>query len=594
VTNLGGFYMFSRVRLICIAVVGFCAWQPAFSQVSEAPMLYPQSYQCPSSPEDHSAALNGLLELQSKLREVACGNEKLTTSLDQIAKLAGDDRKKFLAIIGSNENQRLSPADADFVRNYSTTVTETVGGFMSLLQPTGDRQGFFGFGGKDICQLSEPTRAEMVAKTSVLVSEVTSLVSKVAGPYGVPIAIGGQVLSGFLQGMSNFFTKSQVINFSKLENRLLYSESLCIFNGLDAEARQLLAPREHLRGLRAAESFAVAKLEEFQESCEECATLIQEYVPPSADQDFTDVLPQIAVSPALEKLRGLQETVKDSSLVETQENLDALIWISREVERYEALEQAPSGGIATGELQSLKIKMREFFQRAGGSFLTWFIRDEFPRNVKQLERSLRTLRVRAADGSRLPTLNDETLMDHIGTKSLWNLALLNQELDRVEMNSLLVNNVQWIYDDWRLLELRLASYDEYCKFYSEAALTSSQIFRQCQNNDYGPVFEMKNYVARTAVQLSPVIAHPDYPKHLGPHQLSLAFYKSYLNGMDDIEENGGAAESFIQSFATVYRDVAKRPYSSWQDQLDAEIANWREKRPADILEFGAPVLTDPN
>ncbi len=192
--------------------------------------------QCPAVSEDFAQLLAKVDALKASIKNEANCKE-VARSVDR--KLGGlqADREGFLDLIKKAQAAPLSDAESKAVADYASSVTERISALIDLI--TQSNHCFQDNAGK-----------EALTSLSGFVSEAASLLSSVAGPWGAPISIGGQIISGFLTGLDKVIKSRVGYDFNDQSQWMSYVQTLCTYYALRQDVQALLHPEERIAELQ--------------------------------------------------------------------------------------------------------------------------------------------------------------------------------------------------------------------------------------------------------------------------------------------------------------------------------------------------------
>jgi hypothetical protein len=209
--------------------------------------------ECPSVANEFKPLIANLNRLKTDIKK----NANCQPVFEQVSRY-GDQvqqgRDKYLKLTKDNKGKVLTAQDTKFIKDYAQNATQYAFTLLDMVT------------GRSTCFESDK-KNEGLLFASTLIHEVTSLASAVAGPYGAPISVVGNLISGFFTGMHSISQNRAGYKFEDPESRQQYVENLCTYYSMQEELNKLLDPRSHRENL---ETIAVAVTEHLTEVVEEC------------------------------------------------------------------------------------------------------------------------------------------------------------------------------------------------------------------------------------------------------------------------------------------------------------------------------------
>lgn len=194
-----------------------------------------ETLKCPSVNEDFSRVLTKLATLKSAIKKDANCRE-LSNRMRDVEKLSLD-RNRFVELVTKAKSETLTEREVKDISSYVENATLRVGNLIELISNSG---GCFEDDKKD----------QTLTLLSGFVSEATGLLSQISGPWGAPIAMGGQILSTFITSLDKVMKNHAGYDFRQRDQWTAYVQNLCTYQNLRAEINTLLHPQEHLDTLR--------------------------------------------------------------------------------------------------------------------------------------------------------------------------------------------------------------------------------------------------------------------------------------------------------------------------------------------------------
>ena len=159
-----------------------------------------QVAQCPAVGEDYEKMVAKLDTIKAAIKDT--GNcKQVTLAVDTLQKLLDEDRQKALDIAKSSGENGLSKEDSEFIKNYAEGLTKKVASLSDLFLHSN--------------QCFQEDAPDPLSSLSGFVGEASSLIGSVAGPWGAPIALAGNVVAGFLSGLNEIMNSRAGYDFTK-------------------------------------------------------------------------------------------------------------------------------------------------------------------------------------------------------------------------------------------------------------------------------------------------------------------------------------------------------------------------------------------
>ena len=135
------------------------------------------------------------------------------------------------------------------VEKFSKTVSQSIADVVSSLE-------------KSNC-LSVSDKKSILATASGMLQEVTAVGSVFAGPYALPLAVGGSIVTGIFKGIDSIISKRKAgYDFvNSEEDRLLFSSFICTYENIRKEIDDSSFPYERLAGFQILKDVYADKIE---------------------------------------------------------------------------------------------------------------------------------------------------------------------------------------------------------------------------------------------------------------------------------------------------------------------------------------------
>ncbi len=561
------------IALSTFAITAF-AQNPAY--ISRA---YTPEFQCPETHPEYTRLLKNLREFQAKLKaDSEC--QSLSLDMDKFTNLLGEKRESFLDTISKNEDGVLSADSAQEIQSYTSEVTEQVSTLISLIS---NADGGFLFN-RDRCSLSEEDRFSAVQRVTSAAYEASKLISKVAGPYGVPISIAANTAFGVIQGLQNFIKKSEPIDFDQPEKREFFAESLCLFSSFEAEIRKLNNPQGHINSLRTVKENAEKAINQIRYLCPDCNDIFDfEFIDTDDEEELDEQnaeLKDLVVK--VNEATGLR-TKLGSRSIEAKENL---AWVNEELIKFSSILDFPTKGIGPRELQSIKLILSDFLLKtASPGFLNWYLRKShdsisttnnyiagtFNEMIRQLEPT----------GISIDLLLPENPLSpygptgyHFYDLDIVYLYFINTSVEKYDYSPSFYSVLIETFEQWKLAEQNAGIVAEYCSFFAKNLFYPRQVQKVCESNSRK---DSDSNVAYKAFFLADIFEASKELSVKGPFDFSLSYHIEsfpvdlvgvFLNTDRLIEESlSGNSMNLISEKENESSDV----YTNWQDASEAHV-----------------------
>lgn len=333
----------------------------AFAQIG-TPREYPV-VACPAVPAEFGTAIDQLTALRAEVKQSAhC--EPIRMEAGELSNLIDSDRRsRFLEIVRTNRDRSLNPEDSRFLSSYAEEVSNYSLRLVTLLR------------GRNDCFNADQGGIGISALTTI-VHETTSLLSQVAGPYGIPIAIGGNVLTGILRGVQAFEASRSGYRFDEVRDRRAFSEQLCVFQLYRQNLNDLIYPEVRLRAMNRLENHLSGKIREITGSCAACTELMPELLGLiNATNPSRTSSPELTEALA-SRISEIDREFRRPLGAELWQALRTLAWTRTEQRRLQAIAELNSRSLGQSELLRLKGELEYFFfEREAPRFLQWQVQE---------------------------------------------------------------------------------------------------------------------------------------------------------------------------------------------------------------------------
>lgn len=211
---------------------------------------------CPAISEDFSQLLTRLDALKATIKKGANCKDidtTITSKFDGITKT----RDRFLELIKKSQTETLTESEVKEIGSYADQVTTKVASIIDLMTNANS------------CFESDADKKALTS-LSGFVSEAATLLSQVAGPWGAPVAIGGQIISGFISGLDKILKSRAGYDFSDRAQWIAYIQNLCTYTAIRQNAEALLHPQDRISTLQSIASKLDQNMTAIAGVCPEC------------------------------------------------------------------------------------------------------------------------------------------------------------------------------------------------------------------------------------------------------------------------------------------------------------------------------------
>ena len=298
---------------------------------AHAALETPQVLKCPAVPAAYTKMITDLNVIKTAIkRDAAC--ETVQTEVSSLESLIGTRRKVILDLIQKGKDkQSLDEAELQTVRSYVEDVTKKVFATAELLDRNSQ------------CFDSDKKNFGL-ADLASLTLDATSLAQRLAGPWAIPVALGGQVLSGIMQGLDKV-VKNHGYDFAKLDQRQNYVQSLCTYYNYRKDIDNLLYPKRRAVQLAQLQTSLDKSLATMVNGCDGCKQIM-------------DLYPNKGIYGNQDRLNALVSSTNDTHLrplgTYTIQTLGSLKWVNSEIIRVqeEMNDEASIGRDLVSEVKS--------------------------------------------------------------------------------------------------------------------------------------------------------------------------------------------------------------------------------------------------
>lgn len=496
--------MYARFAALALTVLSSSVWA---QNTNEIYRLFPV-LECPAIGEEYEKMISRLDSIKAAIKEDAnCNN--VTMEVKSLEDLVVKDRQAVLAIVNGKEDEPLTAEQAAKLRDYAENVTKKVAAVNDLFMRT--TQCF-----------KEDEVDKQLSSLSGFVSEASQLVSSVAGPWGAPIAMAGNVIAGFLTGLDQIFKSHEGFDFDKREEWMSYVQNLCTYYSYRDQIDHLLNPQARISQLQTLQSTLDGQIQTMIDTCTECRTIESAY---NANRAAGATRIQSIVDP---QVRAADQNHSRPYGTYILQSLGLRDWVVSEVERIRR-ESASYWGDVSGRhlLYLAKEQIEEFL-----------LTHEAPRF---LEFQGYTSRRDFAEFSYFSGDQGRYLYEEIERA---NAQVIQAKVDRRAWNdpvqyfrSLVLNPLQfevlpsdetaddlrysWLhFRDQSLMRLRKAQtstqvLQSFCSFFKHAGQFSPDVRANCSNPMIRELIKVENAI-EAEIQASPALQNGERPMTINP------------------------------------------------------------------------------
>lgn len=511
--------MTQRLLLTLLAVfsVGVAA-----QSSNEIYRLFPV-LECPAIGDEYEKMIARIDSIKAAIKEDA-NCENVTLEVKSLEDLVVKDRKAVLDIVngvseeeGDNSSQNqllgqertLTADQSRQVREYAENVTKKVAAITDL------------FTRSNQCFKADHAKEQLLS-LSGFVSEASQMVGSMAGPWGAPIAIAGNVIAGFLSGLDAIFNKRAGFDFEQREQWMSYVQNLCTYHSYREQIDHLLNPKARISQLQSLGSTLDTQLQLMTANCRDCREIVTAY------NENRGMDPE-----QLRALVSIKIMTADASFTKpygsyTLQNLGLRDWVRDEVRRIERDAQSYWGDVSGRHILYLAKEEIESFliAREAPRFLEhqlgksqedfakfeYFVQDQGRQLYDEIER-----------------LSPHAIPEKVNHRDWSDPILYFRPLVLKEVNFAVLPQTEeaedvrysWMhYRDQGLLMLRTAQtstqvMQAFCSFFKNAGQYSASIRQQCAADWFRELIVSENKIEQEIV-LSPALIDGDQPMAINP------------------------------------------------------------------------------
>ncbi len=237
-------------------VLVLATWSSFALAVTVPPPILSATVQCPAIGENFSKLIAKLDAIKASVREGAnCSN--VAMKVKSLEDLLVKDREKIEEIIVVGRQQPLTAEQTEAVKQYAEQITTKVTALYDL------------FSGSNKCFNDDDAETRM-AGLAGFVGEASRLIGSLTGPWGTPIALGGQVIAGFLTGLDKVVKSRAGYNFSKREAWTQYVQNVCTYHSYRDQIEHLLDPQSRIAQLNGIKNILDLNIKKMSADCGDC------------------------------------------------------------------------------------------------------------------------------------------------------------------------------------------------------------------------------------------------------------------------------------------------------------------------------------
>jgi hypothetical protein len=232
-------------------VIALLASQTAYATEEPFKML-----RCPAVPQVYTQMITDLSLLKTAIkRDAACA--PVQGEVNSLSSLLNERRQEVVDLMEKSKKEPLTEKDLGVVKKYLEDVTKKVFSTADLLSRN------------DNC-FSSDNQALGLSDLASITLDASALASSVAGPWSAPISLGGQAIAGIMQGLDKVMKNKRGYDFSKVEQRQSYVQSLCAYYNYRQDIDHLLFPDQRVAQLQDLRHTLTTNLNGMVANCPEC------------------------------------------------------------------------------------------------------------------------------------------------------------------------------------------------------------------------------------------------------------------------------------------------------------------------------------
>lgn len=523
---------------------------------------YKTKYQCPVSHPEYKKVLTELKDVQSRISSQSQCKE-FSIDIKAMTELLTTKRKGFLDTINANKDKLLSPEATKGLQDYSSEVSEKA---LSIIDYVANNEGGSiseSLFGTNRCILKESDKYDLISRTSSVVYEASNLLSLVSGPYGAPIAIGGNILAGVIKGVGTYLDKKKTFDFDDLDKRIFFSDTLCLYYQYQVEIDQLIHPQQTLDSFKKLDAHLRDKLSTLSEKCPECKELISQ-------------LQNGAVDNA--RIKEIDSKYSEPWGSHTKHAFDTLIWLKDQITKFSSIVNFPTHGIESSEIQFINVNISKFlFELSAPQFLDWYLYN-FDKVEKKLASSVQTT-VKNLDSHWINTFMYQHMISAYPQVpvAVTPLLYVADNNPKYATNPTFNYDFTELYRTWKLMESTQDIVEEYCNFFKQSSNYPKSIKSKCEGKK---IKQSSDTTGWYAVGMELARSEMQNPLVLDFYEVNIAKYIKLLG--DDaktvvnnrIDWSNIYAQSSLANLSLKSKKTSTLPLRNWSEELDQQFMLW--------------------
>ncbi|MFZ4715878.1 MAG: hypothetical protein ACOYL6_19300 [Bacteriovoracaceae bacterium] len=138
--------------------------------------------------------------------------------------------------------------------------------------------------------LDDKNKASFMSNLSGVVKEVATIVGGVAGPYGVAVSLGGNIIASAITGIDKYYKAKHPYNFKKADEELLFMNQFCAFSEIQKDVNDYINLDGRPEELDALRFYMDIKKNDLLQNCPECNAY---YLAFNANDQVTQIIKRI-------------------------------------------------------------------------------------------------------------------------------------------------------------------------------------------------------------------------------------------------------------------------------------------------------------
>jgi hypothetical protein len=213
--------------------------------------------QCPNLTSEGQSLVTKLNTLAQDLKtspECAPIAEQITNVNTLIT---SDTWKSFKASLSGEEVEALEGDAVDKLASKAEEVSNSIVQTINSLKSNED------------CVPKEK-KASFLNTLAGVTKEVSGVVASATGPYGMAIALGGNILSGAINTIDKLYKKNKLYNFKDTQEQMLFMNQFCSFTEAQQEVNDYLKIDQREEDLGELKKYLLEKKESLNQNCTLC------------------------------------------------------------------------------------------------------------------------------------------------------------------------------------------------------------------------------------------------------------------------------------------------------------------------------------